>query len=80
MKYVVTAPYVTVKIPDPLVGGWTMRGFYKGAPLPDDVDAESLRHHVDGGMVEAVGTPDVAPVPEVRADAETPKAKAPAKP
>ena len=53
MKFVrIIAPYVTLKARDSS-GAFVVRGMYKGGTLPiEDVDPESLQHHLDGEMVE----------------------------
>lgn len=69
MGYRVTAPYVTLKVRDHF-GAWVLSGFHDGAVV-SDVDPVSLRHHLDNGMVEEVGSPDpvdAEPVPPVDAD------------
>lgn len=60
----VTAPYVILKVRDQMSGGWTMRGYFAGAPVPADIDPDNLRHHVEGGMVKAVDEPQPEPVAE----------------
>lgn len=80
MKFVrVTAPYVTLKARD-AAGAWVIKGMYKGGVLPaEDVDPDSLAHHLDSEMVEtysAAPPPEPAPEPE---KAEEPKKAAPAK-
>jgi len=47
--YVVTAPYITVVTGTP--NGPRLVGFYAGATLPDDVSDESIKHHLDQGMI-----------------------------
>jgi hypothetical protein len=51
VRYQVTAPYVVLKVPDPMSGSSTMRGFYRGMIVPDGIDADNLKHHIDGDMV-----------------------------
>lgn len=48
----VTAPYVTLKVKDD-TGAEIIRGLYEGG-IVDNVEAESLKHHLDDGMVEKV--------------------------
>jgi hypothetical protein len=48
----VTAPYVTLKIEDP-ISGVTLRGYYEGS-IVEHVNDESAKHHLDGGMAEKV--------------------------
>jgi hypothetical protein len=73
-EYVVTAPYVTPKVRDNVDGGWVYRGFYKDAVLrSEQIEPESLRHHLDGGMLaerEQPAPEPAAPEPVV----ETPPA------
>lgn len=57
--YRVVAPYVTLKVRDQ-AGAQVLTGFYEGAVV-SDVDANSLRHHLDNGLVEMVE--EAAPVP-----------------
>lgn len=52
MGYKVLAPYVTLKVKD-RNGGWMLLGFYAGAPVPDDVEPDSLKHHLDDGLIVA---------------------------
>lgn len=56
MSYRVTAPYVTLKVRD-ASGGPVVVGFYAGAIVPDDVDAASLKHHLNHKLVEEVAAP-----------------------
>lgn len=64
--YRVTAPYATLRIKD-AVGGVTVRGFLEGAVIRAvDIEEDSLRHHVEGGMMAPVGGPkpkEPGPVP-----------------
>jgi len=58
--YVVTAPYVTLKVKD-ANGAWVLRGVYRDAQFAEaDIDPESLQHHLDSGLVEAVEQPKPA--------------------
>lgn len=61
--YVVTAPYITVRVKDDL-GSDVIQGFYKGGVLPEGVHQDDLDRHVRKGMVAEPGTPE--------ADAATP--------
>lgn len=69
-RYVVSAPMVYLKVPD-ASGAWVSLGYYAGAPVPEGIDPESLRHHLDGGMIidadervaEVVAVPSGTPVP-----------------
>ena len=49
-SYRVTAPYVTLKVKD-AAGADVLVGFYEGAVV-SDVEEESLKHHLDTGLVE----------------------------
>jgi hypothetical protein len=66
--YRVTAPYVTLKVKDQ-AGSWVLSGFYEGAVV-SNVEPESLRHHLDTGLVEKVAESEApeAPAPEVAPD------------
>lgn len=56
MGYRVVAPLVYLKVPD--VGGALVSyAFYAGAPVPDSVDAASLKHHLDSGLVVSDSDP-----------------------
>lgn len=48
-SYVVTAPYVTLTVPT--TDGPQVRGFYAGATVPNGVSDESIKHHLDNGMI-----------------------------
>jgi hypothetical protein len=50
--YVVTAPYITVRTGT--ADGLKILGFYVGAVLPGDVSEESIKHHLDSGLIAAV--------------------------
>lgn len=60
MPYRVTAPFVYLKLKDPVTGAFAIQGLYEGAVV-DDVDPDNLRHHLDLNMVEEVASP---PAPE----------------
>lgn len=71
-SYKVLAPYVTLKVPDDATGALVIRGFYAGAPVPDDIDPANLQHHIDSGLVveddggvvaEQVAVPAGTPIP-----------------
>jgi len=49
-SYRVTAPYATLKVKD-AAGADVLVGFYEGAVV-SDVEEESLKHHLDTGLVE----------------------------
>jgi hypothetical protein len=51
--YVVTAPYVTVRVNTDQ--GTRLLGYYKGATLPDGVTEASIQHHLDRNMIEEQG-------------------------
>lgn len=53
MAYRVTAEYVTLKVKD-AAGAFVIVGFYKGGVVSQEVETESLQHHLDSGMVEEV--------------------------
>lgn len=57
MSYVVTAPYITVRVKDD-VGSEVVKGFYEGGVLPDDVNTDDLERHVRKGMVAEKGSPE----------------------
>ena len=58
MAYRVTAPYVVIKYIG-TTGSAEVRGFYDGAYLPDSLDPDNLKHHLDNNMVEEVDDPEV---------------------
>jgi hypothetical protein len=69
-KYVVAAPLVYLKVPD--VGGALVSyTFYAGSPVPENVDKDSLQHHLDSGLVlptsddlaEVLAVPAGTPIP-----------------
>jgi hypothetical protein len=69
-KYVVAAPLVYLKVPD--VGGALVSyTFYAGAPVPENVDKDSLQHHLDSNLVieasdpvaEVIAVPAGTPIP-----------------
>lgn len=70
----VTAPYVTLKFKDE-TGAEMVRGLYEGG-IVENVEAESLKHHLDDGMVEKV---NVAKDGTVTAVEEKSSSKSPAK-
>ena len=87
-KYVVAAPLVYLKVPD--VGGALVSyTFYAGAPVPENVDQDSLQHHLDSGLVlkadddlaDVVAVPAGTPIPgeppNVPVTEATPGAKTP---
>jgi hypothetical protein len=54
MAYRVKAPFVYLKVKDPVTGTFSVQGLYEGAVV-DDVEEENLKHHLDLNMVEEVG-------------------------
>jgi hypothetical protein len=62
--YRVTAPYITLKIMDPVAGTPTMLGFYEDARVAGDrVEAQSLQRHLDRGWIEPVEESAGEPAP-----------------
>lgn len=64
MTYIVTAAYVTLRAKDDL-GSEVLKGFYRGAPLPDDVNDDDLQKHIRKGMVAEKGSPEAEGVDPV---------------
>jgi len=62
MGHVVTAAYATLRVLNDL-GQNVVTGFYRGAVLPDNVDAADLDRHVRKGMVAEQGTPEADAAP-----------------
>jgi hypothetical protein len=62
MPYRVTAPFVMLKVKDPVTGAYTFQGLYEGA-IVEEVDGENLQHHLELGMVEKVAAPAAASEP-----------------
>lgn len=56
MGHIVTAAYVTLRVPNEL-GQEVLLGFYAGAPVPAGVNKEDLERHIRKGMVAEEGTP-----------------------
>ena len=54
-QYVVTAPYVTLKVKDQ-AGGTVVGELYQGAPVPDSADPENVQRLVAKGMLAEAGT------------------------
>jgi len=52
-RYVVTAPYVTLRTMT--VEGNRMLGFQAGATVPDDVPEDSFDHHLSHGLIAPAG-------------------------
>jgi hypothetical protein len=66
-RYVVTAPYVTLKTAT--VDGIKIVGFYQYAPVPEDVDPEVIKRHLAAGSISKVGDePDPEPGAAQQAD------------
>jgi hypothetical protein len=59
MAYRVIAPFVNLKVKDPVTGAFAFYGLYEGAVV-QDVDPDNLRHHLeqDPPMLEEI--PDAA--------------------
>jgi hypothetical protein len=76
----VTAKYVTLKVRD-TSGAWVVRGVYEGGVFPvEDVEPESLAHHVESELAEVFSAPaEKAPESAAEPKAEEPKKAAPAK-
>jgi hypothetical protein len=55
--YVVTAPYITVRVKDN-TGSDVIQGFYAGARLPEDVNEDDLDKQVRKNMVASKGSPE----------------------
>lgn len=74
MAYRVTAPFVNLKVKDPVTGAYTVQGLYEGAIVQEDVEPDNLKHHLDQDppMVEEVDAP--APAAE-RESSDKPAAK-----
>lgn len=60
MAYRVTAPFVNLKLRNPVTGAYAIEGKYEGA-IVEDVDPDNLKHHLDLGMVEEVAAPAAEP-------------------
>lgn len=69
-KYLVAAPLVYLKVPD-AAGALVSYTFYAGAPVPEDVDKDSLESHLESGQVikadepgaDQVAVPAGTPIP-----------------
>jgi hypothetical protein len=57
-SYRVVAPYVTLKVKDP-AGADVLVGFYEGAVV-ENIEADSLKSHLDKGMLEKVSATKAA--------------------
>jgi hypothetical protein len=63
-RYRVTGAYATFKTMT--VNGPAVLGFYRGSPVPADVEQESIDHHLRLGLIEEVpedAAPAAAPIP-----------------
>jgi hypothetical protein len=58
-QYKVVAPLVQLKVTD-ATGALLNQHFYAGALVPENVDPESLRAHLDGDLVVEAGAPEAA--------------------
>lgn len=72
MAYRVTAPFVYLKLKDPVTGAFAIQGLYEGAVV-DDVEEENLRHHLGLNMVEEVGGRAAASKPSDDEDQPAPR-------
>lgn len=68
MTYVVTAPYVTLKVKD-LTGQEAVLGFYESGTLPDGANKDDVERLIRKGMVAESGTAEA----DLAAPAGTPK-------
>ncbi len=65
-SYRVTAEYVTLKVKDQ-AGADVLIGYYKGGVVSNEIEKASLKHHLDGDMLEEVedeASEPEAPEPE----------------
>lgn len=68
----VTAPFVNLKLKNPVVGGAAINGFYKGAIVTDDqIEEASLERHLRRNMMEPFYELP-SPQPEASAPAANP--------
>lgn len=74
MAYRVTAPYVLLKVKDPVTGAFTFQGLYEGAVV-QDVEPDNLRHHLDLEMVEEVPGQAAASLAEADREGDHPSTK-----
>lgn len=76
--YRVTGQYVTPKVRDNQ-GAWTVRGWLQGAVIKGEhIDPDSLRHHLESGLMEPVESGKVTPEPAPEPiKAEEPKVEEP---
>lgn len=74
MAYRVTAPFVLLKVKDPVTGAYTFQGLYEGA-IVQEVDPDNLKHHLDLEMVEEVAAPAAAEAEPERSDRDHPAGK-----
>lgn len=55
-EFVVVAPYVTLKVKD-RIGAFVIQGLHEGGRVErDDVEPDSLRHHVDSRLIAPDGS------------------------
>ncbi len=78
-NYVVTAPYVTLRVPNEL-GQPVHTGFYEGAPVPEGTDQDDVDRHLRKGMIAKQGTPEADAASVVGKPVEFDKAGMPVKP
>lgn len=72
--YLVTAPYVTLKVKD-VSGVEIIQGYYAGGVVQNPVEDKQFEKHVRNGWVEKTAAPAAADEPEEPAD-EAPKGNA----
>lgn len=72
MTYVVTAPYVTIKVPT--TTGTTLVGFYVNAPIPAGADEEAIARLLRKGMIaeQPVASTESEPEPEPEIELDPP--------
>jgi hypothetical protein len=78
-KYVVTAPRVVLTTMT--MDGVRAIGLFAGAPVPDDVPPEQIRHHLDNNLIAEVPepAPPARPAP-AKAEGDKPAGKPAAAP
>lgn len=70
MGYRVIAPLVYLRVRD-VAGAIVSRTYYAGVPVPENVEEDSLKHHLESGLVvkdddpvaDVLGVPAGTPVP-----------------
>jgi hypothetical protein len=60
MVYRVVDKLVYLKVPD-VSGHLVLSTFYEGAVVPEGIDADNLKHHLDNGQVVEEKAPEPAP-------------------